>query len=287
MSAVLILLVLVSGFVFTSLHIPARFKQKRTTGWDSYFYVVAWGTFWGFSGATLCMFIDYFDLVAKLLEQFNITLKDLSKLAITSGDVIKFDDVRLIAWAFVSVSLSAFCGLVSRLYFRLFPDRRFKLIAKIARNDHLDAFILDAAATQTPILVTLGSRKCYVGICFGEAGFDDGGSEHLSILPLLSGYRDKDNLSLEITTNYHIHYESESIYTGEHDRLTLEHFKVIIPKSEIESYSFFDIDTFKAFKETEKRCKDLGADNSIAVPNSAYVSETVDESYEKFTTSSG
>ncbi|KXF79913.1 hypothetical protein [Enterovibrio coralii] len=80
MSAVFILLVLVSGFVFTSLHVPARFKQKRTTGWDSYFYVVAWGTFWGFFSAVVCVLIDYFDYIALTLDLFDIKLKDFSKL---------------------------------------------------------------------------------------------------------------------------------------------------------------------------------------------------------------
>ncbi len=279
MSAVLILLVLVSGFIFTSLHVPARFKQKRITGWDSYFYVVAWGSVWGFVSATLCVVIDYFDCVAKTLDMLGLQLKDLSKLA------IKFDDVRLISWAFTAVSMSAFCGGISKFYYWCFPDRKLKHIAKIARNDHLDSFILEASATQLPILVTLGSRKCYVGICFGEAGFDDGGSAHVSILPLLSGYRDKDTLSLEIKTNYHIHFEDNDIYSGKNNNLTLNHFRVIIPKSEIDAFSFFDVDTFKAFKEVEKRCSEDGSDN-IAIPNSTYDGGSAEKSYQEFNSSS-
>ena len=281
MSAVLILLVLVSGFIFTSLHVPARFKQKRITGWDSYFYVVAWGSLWGFLSAVLCVFIDYFDCIAKALDLLGLQLKDLSKLA------IKFDDVRMIAWAITSVSIAVLCGAVSRVYYWLCPDRKLKHIAKIAKNDHLDAFILEASATQIPILVTLDSRKCYVGICFGEAGFDEGGSEHISILPLLSGYRDKDTLSLEIKTNYHIHFEDNKIYSGEHDTLTLNHFRVIIPKSEIDAFSFFDVDTFKAFKEVEQRCNEMGSDK-IAIPNSTYDGGSAEKSYQEFNnTSSG
>lgn len=282
MSAVLILLILVSGFVFTNLHIPARFKQKRTAGWDSYFHVVAWGSLWGFVGASLCVAIDYYDCVARTIEYFGLNLKDVSKLA------IKFDDIRLIAFAFTSVTVAIFCGLISRLFYWFCSDQKLKLIAKIARNDHLDTFILEASATQMPILVTLGSRKCYVGICFGEVGLDDGGSDHLSLLPLLSGYRDKDKLSLEIMTNYHVHYEDNQIYSGAHSNLTLDHFRVIVPKSEVEVYSFFDVDTFKQFKDVEKRCGEHGLDNSIAIPNSAYGVQSVEKSYKEFsTTSSG
>ncbi|KXF79914.1 hypothetical protein ATN88_11700 [Enterovibrio coralii] len=128
----------------------------------------------------------------------------------------------------------------------------------------------------------MGSRKCYVGICFGEAGFDDGGCEHVSILPLLSGYRDKDNLSLEIKTNYHVHFEDHDIYSGKHDSLTVNHFRVIIPKSEIESYSFFDVDTFKLFKKVEKECSEHGSDSNIGIPNSSYDGESAEESYRSF-----
>lgn len=279
MNAVLILLVLVSGFIFTSLHVPARFKQKRITGWDSYFYVVAWGSLWGFVSAIICVLIDYFDCVARTLEFFDLKLKDMSKLA------IKFDDVRLISWAFTSVTISLLCGLISKLYYWGLPDRKLKHIAKIAKNDHLDSFILESSVTQRPILVTLDSRKCYVGICFGEAGFDDGGSEHLSILPLLSGYRDKDTLSLQIQTNYHIHFEDNNIYDGLHESLTLNNFRVIIPKSEIDVFSFFDVDTFKDFKKMEQRCGELGSD-SIAIPNTSYDAGSAGKSYNDFNNAS-
>ncbi|MGL4223846.1 MAG: hypothetical protein ACRCSE_01685 [Vibrio sp.] len=281
MSAVLILLILVSGFVFTTLHIPARFKQKRTTGWDSYFYVVAWGTLWGFLAAIICVLIDFFNGVAWVVERLGFRLHDVSTLA------IKFDDIRLIAFAFVSVLLAFACGMISKVYFALCPDKKLKHIAKIAKNDHLDAFILESSVTQMPILITLGSRKSYVGICFGEAGFDDGGSEHVSLLPLLSGYRDKDKLSLNIVTNYHIHYEDNNIYSGDNGDLTLDHFKVIIPKSEVEVYSFFDITTFKKFKEVEKICDMAGSDNEIGIPNSEYNAKSVRDGYLGFNSTSG
>ena len=274
MSAVLILLVLVSGYLFTNLHRPARYKQKRISGWDSYFHVVEWGTCWGVVSAFACLVSDYFDLLACFLEWLGFDLKVVSQLS------IPLENAKLFAWALVSLLFAVLAGMASCFYYRRY-DRRWNHIAKIAQNDHLDAIILESSAAQKPVLVTLDSRKCYVGICFGEAGLEDGGSAHVSILPLLSGYRDKDSLSLTIQINYHVHYEDRGLYSGEHSTLELKDFRVVIPKAEVSAMSFFDVETFKEFKRVEQGCRVFGAD-SIANPSSEYDEDSVKSSYRSF-----
>jgi hypothetical protein len=119
---------------------------------------------------------------------------------------------------------------------------------------------MEASARQFPIIATLSSRKIYVGLVTCPA-LENGLSEHLEILPMLSGYRDKDDLTINITTNYHQHY-LESGVIGGMSRLNIQDFRVLIPKDEVETISFFDTETYNKFKEDEARdrkdCRKLG-----------------------------
>lgn len=69
---------------------------------------------------------------------------------------------------------------------------------------------------------------------------------------MLSGYRDKDDLTINITTNYHQHYLESGVISGM-SRLNISDFRVLMPKDEIETISFFDTETYEKFKRDEER----------------------------------
>lgn len=254
MGVLLIAIALVSGFLFTNRHKPARFEQKRSVGWNSYFHVASWGTLFGVMSAVICLMFDYFNIISKLFDYYESPLS-------LGGLTVNLDDLKLAAWSISTLALSISFGWLSQIFYALFPDKLFKLIAKNAQKDHLDLIILEASATSFPVLITLKSRKCYVGLCYGEAettSLQGERGSHIAILPFLSGYRDKDTLSLELNTNYDEHYDLNGINTGENERLSLDDFKNVIPKSEIESLSFFDLETYVKFKEIEAKTEKLG-----------------------------
>ncbi|MEG1655125.1 MAG: hypothetical protein RR390_16735, partial [Hafnia sp.] len=58
--------------------------------------------------------------------------------------------------------------------------------------------------------------------------------------------REKDNLSVVFSTNYNDHYSESGVYDGT-SKLGLEHFRVVIPISELDNISLFDFDTYKKF----------------------------------------
>ncbi|MFV0574010.1 MAG: hypothetical protein ACK5NC_01090 [Vibrio sp.] len=247
MSAVFIALALVSGFIFTQLHIPARYRQKRTTGWDSYFYVATKGALLGLSAAIFCIIFDYYNIVAVVLNKLGFEFKNFDSLSIT------IEDIKVGAWSVTSIILAYISGGISKLVYRS-SDKRNRAITKTLACDYMDTFWIRAMVEIRPVLVTLKSRKCYVGLALGDVGAMEDGCNSLLILPLLSGYRDKDDLSLEINTNYYKHYLENEI--GENSpNLNLSHFQNVLPKSEVESLSFFDIDTFRAFKKEERQKK--------------------------------
>jgi len=242
-----IAVILVSGFIFTNKYPPARFRQKRSTGWDAYFHVAQWGTVIAIASSFLYFLIDKFDVVSVILGWFSETVPSLLK-----GTGLNNLEIKIGFWVLLTLLIAYLVGVYMD---RRYQDPRllFQIIAEIASKDHMEAIILDSSSTQATVLISLSTRKCYVGICYGDLSYENGESSSLAILPMLSGYRDKDNLGVEFQSNYYSHYEENGIIEGKHEKLTLDHFKVVINKADIETISYFDLETYTKFKQRERQ----------------------------------
>ncbi|MGR5558892.1 hypothetical protein ACQKQC_21695 [Vibrio fortis] len=196
------------------------------------------------------------------MQMYGWKLQDFSKLAI-SADMLKQG-----SWAILTVVLALITGLLTLAVYKICPRRKAQKIKDIVNENHLEKFIVEASYTQFPIAITLKSRKTYIGICLGDELINSK-IEHISIIPLLSGYRDKDDLSIDITNNYQAHYIEEGIEEGIHEELTKDHFRIIVPTDHIETFSFFDLSTYVKFKKKELEKKRKA--NSMPYPDT-YVS---------------
>lgn len=248
MGVTLVAIALVSGYIFAHQHLSSRYKLSRTQGWHSYFYVAYRGVIFSLASAAICFLIDYFDCISKTIKPMGYLLSDFD------GLLLNLHDIKVGAWAITAITLAQFSGWFSRLYYHLLPNRKDKKLQKIVAENHLESFVFEASYTQFPIIVTLASRKTYVGICYGDE-LTNGELDSLAILPYISGYRDKNDLTFEDTTNYFDHYDKEGILDGSNTELGLNDFRVVLPRSEIETYAFFDLDTFIKFKTAERRAK--------------------------------
>lgn len=248
MGVAIIAIVLIAGYIFAHQHLASRYRLTRTQGWHSYFYVAYRGIVFSLISAVLCFFIDYFDCISKLIKPYGHLLSDFNKL------FLSLNDIKVGAWAVLTLTLSQTLAWLSRLYYFLLPTRKDKRLMKLVAQNHLESFVFEASYTQFPIIVTLSTRKTYVGLCYGDE-LTNGEFDHIALLPYLSGYRDKDDLTFEETTNYWNHYEEEGILNGSNDSLTLDDFRIVLPRSEIESYAFFDLETFIKFKKAERQSK--------------------------------
>lgn len=107
-------------------------------------------------------------------------------------------------------------------------------IAHIVANDELDVLLSDSLNKLVPIQITISNRKIYIGIALTHVTCEDfSRREYISVLPLRSGYRDKDTLQHVLTNDYDGFYRSS-------DDVDLSAFRVVIPVSEIISAAFFD-----------------------------------------------
>lgn len=120
-------------------------------------------------------------------------------------------------------------------------DPKIKLMSDVLSDSPLDSELLYSYINDQSVLISLSNRKVYVGqvVSMGEPNESEGMDQEISILPHISGFRDKDNLTVNFTTQY------ESIDT------TVE-IKVTLRQELIESVSRFDFDVYQQFLERKK-----------------------------------
>lgn len=115
-------------------------------------------------------------------------------------------------------------------------------------------------ASPAPIMVTMSDRKVYVGLLQHAPSFKASGMSHLNLEVLLSGYRDKDDLSVHFTDDYTAIFSRElssdpNVVRNVTDP-ALPSFKVL-PVCAIASASFFDIGIFEKFKSQRNEDPDM------------------------------
>ena len=117
-------------------------------------------------------------------------------------------------------------------------------------GDLIELLIVESIERGKLIEVSLRGGKVYIGFALANRIARWTGS-HMSMLPVSSGYRDKDTLELAITTNYapviakHIEAIGKST---EQPAVELRDFRVVIPRAEIVSARLFDPDLHQQFQ---------------------------------------
>ncbi|MDQ5989799.1 Uncharacterised protein [Acinetobacter baumannii] len=278
MNTLILAIALISGYVYVINAVSERYKFKRSEGWDAYFYIAVWGVFFTVIAWILCSLLSVLDvlritynyLLSKQIidiETINrvFPLSQISKPAEPSNALadlrqqsyyMKLADLKFALFGVVSILLSWITGKIVKWYVNKNVKRRIDALVKVVHNDPFESLLIEADVRRFPVIITLSSRKIYVGLVSCPQ-FEHGRIEYIEILPLLSGYRDKDELTVKITTNYRKHYSESGILSGlGESQLSLDDFRTLIPKSDIEGISFFDTTAYSKFKEDEEKDKE-------------------------------
>lgn len=126
------------------------------------------------------------------------------------------------------------------------PQKRKEAFKEIARQSAIENIILESVDKGLLLLVTLKSRKVYVGMV-DEARFNQLDSNTLVLIPFMSGYRDKDSLTFRVEHSYADYYVKNGI-TLTSEPLSVYQFRHVLPFEQIESFSLFNVETFEAFR---------------------------------------
>ncbi|AVX36636.1 MULTISPECIES: hypothetical protein [Yersinia] len=111
---------------------------------------------------------------------------------------------------------------------------RLSALGDVLPNGSLGRLFFDSATRRKDVLITLQSRKVYVGRVkvISEPNEKEGPNQEISITPLLSGYREKDTLSI--------------IFTNDYDGLKDVDTTIVFPLSEVSHASWFNMNTHQA-----------------------------------------
>jgi hypothetical protein len=158
------------------------------------------------------------------------------------------------AWsiaALVALPLGWLAGELTRL---LPEGVRHRLYTRAIEYEALERVLLDSLVQDIPVRITLVDRKVYVGFVL-SAPDPTVPRRWLRVLPLVSGYRDPDDLRYTFTTFYEPVYEAfvgEPVDTEAAD----PRFQLALPADRIASIGLFDFETYEHFQQqvpTEER----------------------------------
>lgn len=158
---------------------------------------------------------------------------------------------ELAPWDYFGTSLLAFVwgpSLAMLVNWRV-EEVRAKDLAIEQAGDDLLALTIDAMDKSEAIMLTLDSRKVYVGFVWQSPNLRTG-MNHILLLPAVSGYRDEKTMEVEFTTNYVRLWAPKD----EHSEPTVppSEFVTVIPVNSVKSASMFDMEIYDAhFRERQ------------------------------------
>ena len=149
----------------------------------------------------------------------------------------------------ITLSLTFLLGLVLPIPLNLFYSAEQATNKVAERNGELTKLLIDESfGWYLPIEFSLRSGKSYIGYVI-ETQFTLKNQSDIALIPIASGYRDKDTKKLVITTNYSQFIEKVFLEDGlEAEKSGIYKFRLVIPMSEIVSARYFDREIYDLFQ---------------------------------------
>jgi hypothetical protein len=143
--------------------------------------------------------------------------------------------------------LSVILGFILPWLVNRFCDEK-RIAQKVAGDsgDFVELLIADSIENQQLVELSLRSGKVYIGLAL-RSGIGRGSDPDVEIVPLASGYRNKDTQELKIAT-YYASVIEESI-DNSLGYMSDEDFRVVIPVAEIVSARLFFPEAYELFQD--------------------------------------
>lgn len=240
----LLLLPLIGGYIFIHKWYRVKYYALRVDGHRLLFYAATAGAVFLFLS---CFIIAFFESSQLLLSVNDIWHK-----------IIPLENSGRAALAFlISVSIWKFLNI--------FFDYELEVQRVILdKRDPLEIMLRRALGEKKLVLFTVKNGKIYIGriISNFNPAFP---LEHITILPCMSGFRDTSTKKINITNYYTDIYEATKqaiiersageereisnslIQSAIKKELSSKGFEIVIPRSEIQSASYFDEESYKEY----------------------------------------
>lgn len=211
---VLIFPILIAGFFACHIHPIHSYKLHRYEGQYLYLKSAELGVKCFAIGFIIAALLHYF--LPNSLNLFSVTIqlsaKDkLTQLMMVMGAKEQAEAARY-SWFLILSLLTFFSAFILKMWGHFSLYKRFKtweskiyVIGELLGDSPLDDLLFKLSLQRDKyVMLTMDDRKVYVGkvISLGEPTETDGMDQEISIMPLMSGYRNKDDLKVEFTTSY-------------------------------------------------------------------------------------
>lgn len=253
MGLLLILPILVCGYIFCSGSVYRQATINKYDGQLLYLLVAKTGLFVFVIAASLSFSLMYLSKHA-YFECFSFDYIKYIKAFLIRNEIATDKDASM--WAFFAqASVLSFClaWLFPRLYvigIRLRNNlsnaqaKAFILHFLVPSRPMTKQLLASMRDPQSQYMFSMDDRKVYVGrvSSVGEPHETGGIDEDFEIVPIMSGYRDKDTLKVTYTTDYAAVIEDMS-FNGR----TIG-FTILLSQENIVSMSRYEEDVWNRFK---------------------------------------
>ncbi|CAG9001789.1 MAG: hypothetical protein CENE_03816 [Candidatus Celerinatantimonas neptuna] len=255
MGAALIVVVLMLGYKYIDSHLPSKFHFKKSSGWNSYFQVALKGSYY-VAISFLCLLVIwcFLFLFMETLNVVPILFHENTHKFTFAFDILNW---KLAGFSFPFIAIIIVAGVASFGQSQeeerklKNPKTRLQIFKEVAKTSPVEDVLLESIKSGANLLVsiTLLSRKVYIGMVL-ETRLEQLDTDMIVIIPFLSGYRDKDTLSLIIDVNYADHYDSQHI-DFDSSPFSLMHYRRVLSRDQIESVSLFNSNIYNTFKQND------------------------------------
>lgn len=248
MGAFAVAFILISGYLFVSISTYQKYITRREDGHRYYFRCGAFGIGFSMLGIVLATLLDAFNVPTFILNSLGTSIEQLTSVTKFSQTLQDYLSLKFAFGTGLAVLIAPLFALIDNLFRNAEKSRAS---VHKSKSPALEKFLFDCGTHLRTVLITLSSRKVYVGIVH-DISIESGEVEHFTILPILSGYRDKDTLTVKFTTNYYLHYEQHLDENGnplDGNGSSFDDFIEMISVSKIDHLGSFDIDTYKKFSD--------------------------------------
>lgn len=234
--ALLLILPIVGGYIFASNWIVTSYQIAREDGHRLYFRAAFYGVFLFSCGLLLRLLLlsawdSYQQIESSLKQHLNQILKN----------PVESHQINTLLISLYALLLGA--GAWYPLNFCSRPWRN-RLLDWAVKDSDFEKLIQTAARLPMPILLTMDNEKVYVGYVVATMN-PRHAREALTLLPLMSGYRNGSNKKIQFTTFYDSIYES---LKEKHPKLSLKNFEIVLPTERIHSANMFDLSVYAEFQ---------------------------------------
>lgn len=250
MSALFLVAILVTGYIFSSLHYPSSYRLNRSEGWIAYFNIAKSGLLIFLASLPVLLSIDYLNWAQYLTSFLGLYRKDILQWGFT------LQQLKVFTWVSFSLSLSFLMGYISKLWYSN-TERKNDLLMKLTIRDSFEKVVISniisnkKEETNSFVSITLRDNKVYVG-WFEDVALEQGSLSDFTITPVLSGYRNNETKELVIHTNYLDHFKSHENYENNPEEVFSE-YKVTIMKDQVDTIGLFNPKTYEKFQSKPKK----------------------------------